>query len=159
MSVQIGYITSWRRAMFLTVVFSIIVFGATATLTNAYIGIALIANMISVGALVLCIALFLLVLSDKWDRYSGAGTADIKDGTFIYNDKKRHLKIELKDISKVDMEKITFASSNQASSPMAYRLLIKTSKKKYYIESDRAAGREYNEVDLHNLYIYLQQNI
>ena len=48
---------------------------------------------------------------------------------------------------------------NTAPKILAYKMLIKTDKKKYYIESERAFGREYNEVDLHRLYIYLQENL
>lgn len=157
MKVEIGYITSWRRAIFFVMVLAIMVFGTASTLSAAVIGSGIVSNLIAVGALVLCIALFILVLADKWNRYSGYGTAAIDDGVFTYNDRKRHYKIRLCDISKVDMERITIG--NEGGRVLAYRLLIKTSGRKYYIESERAAGRDYNEVDLHRLYIYLQENI
>jgi len=64
----------------------------------------------------------------------------------------------LSDIKKVDMEKIVMGE-NTAPKILAYKMLIRTDKKKYYIESERAFGREYNEVDLHRLYIYLQENL
>ena len=158
MTVEVGYITSWRRAIFFSLIISIILFGTVSTVCSAYIGIALVCNIISVGVLVICIALFILVLADKGSWYSGKCCGNIDNGVFFYNDKKRHFEIPLKDINKVDIENIYIGNSNAAGKPLAYRLLIQTGKKKYYIESDRAAGREYNEVDLHRLYIYLQEN-
>lgn len=159
MSVEVGYITSWRRAMFFTFIIAIILFGTVSSICSVYVGVPLVSNIISVGVLVLCIAMFILVMADRNNKYTGTGTADIKDGKFIYNDKKRHFEILLSDIKKVDMEKITFVSLNADAAPMAYQMLIQTAKKKYYIESDRAQGRAYNEVDLHRLYIYLQEHM
>ncbi len=157
MTVQVGYIEKWRRAIFFTLILSIALFGLTNTLCNAYVGVQIITNIISVAVLLLCIVLFILVIADKWGRYTGDGTAAIEDGWFIYNDKKRHIKVKLSDIKKVDMEKITVGGTNERV--LAYKMLIKTDKKKYYIESDKADGREYDQVDLHRLYIYLQQNM
>lgn len=157
MKVEIGYITSWRRAIFFTIIISIILFGTASTLLTSYVQIGLIGNLASGGVLVLCIGFFILVLSDKWNRYTDIGTADISDGNFVYNDRKRHYRIPLDIIKKVDIEKITIG--NNINKPIAYRLIIITNKKKKYIESDRAAGRNYNEVDIHKLYIYIQENI
>lgn len=156
MKVEVGYITSWRRAIFITVIFSIIVFGLASTISTSVIGAGIISNMISVGALVLCIGLFILVLADKWHRYEGYGTAAIEDGVFTYNDKKHSFEIKISDMKKVDMENITIG--REGGRILAYRLLIKTDKKKYYIESEHAAGRKYNEVDLYRLYLYINQN-
>ena len=156
MKVEVGYRTSWRRAIFFSVIFSIVLFGVASTVSASCIGAGLVSNVISVGVLVVCIGLFILVLADKWNRYTGTGTATIENGVFSYNDRKRHFDISLDEIKKLDMEEIVMGS--QGSKPIAYRLLIQTGKKKYYIESDRASGRKYNEVDLHRLYIMLQEN-
>lgn len=157
MKVEIGYITSWRRAIFFTLVISIALFGTASTLCTSYMGVGLVSNIVSVGVLVLCIGAFILVLSDRWNRYTGVGTAAIEDGRLVYNDRKRHFSIPIDSIKKVDIEGIIMG--REGSKPIAYRILIRTNKKKYYIESDRAAGREYNEVDLHRLYLYIKENI
>lgn len=156
MKVEVGYITAWRRAIFFTLVLSIILFGTVSSVISAYVGAGIIVNIVSVGVLLICIVLFLLVLGDKWERYSGIGIAEIQDGIFIYDDKKRHFKIKLEDIQKVDIENVKLGENIRTI--LAYRILIQTkNKKKYYIESDRACGREYNEVDIHNLYLYLME--
>ncbi len=159
MTVEVGYITSWRRAIFFSLIGSVILFGTASTLCSAYISIKFLGNIISVGVLVLCIAGFILVLADKNNRYTGKGTGNIENGIFVYSDKKRHFEIPVKDIKKIDMENMYIGSSTAGGKPLSYKLLIKTDKKKYYIESDRASGREYNEVDLHRLYIFLQENV
>ena len=156
MKVEVGYITSWRRAIFFSVIFSVVIFGVASTLCTSYIGQGLVSNIISVGVLVLCIAGFILVLADKGGRYTGTGTAVIEGGKFSYNDKKRHINIDVKDVTKVDIEPIKMGETSKV--PLAFRLVICCGKKKYFIESDRAQGRDYNQVDLHNLYILLQQN-
>ncbi len=161
MKVEVGFITAWRRAIFFTFVGAIILFGVTSTLCQTYIGPGLITNVVTLAVLLVCIVGFILVLADKWGLYSGFGTAVIESGIFIYNDKKRHYNISVGDMVKVDIEKIRISSENSMSanfkSVLAYRILIQTANKKYYIESDRAAGRQYNEVDLYNLYLYLQK--
>lgn len=159
MTVEVGYITSWRRAIFFSLVGAIVLFGLASTICSAYVGITILGNIISVGVLIICIGIFILVIADKNGKYTGKGTGDINDGIFIYSDKKRHYEIALNDIKKVDIETITMGNSGGNGKTVAYRILIKTDKKKYYIESDRAAGREYNEVDLYRLYIYLQENL
>ncbi|GEM_PF-228927 len=159
MTVEVGYITSWRKRVFFTLVFSLVAFGIISTLCTGYIPIKILGNIISIFALFMCIILFVLALADKNDRYAGKGTADIKDDRFVYCDKKRHYEIYLRDIKKVDIENISIGNAGGQGKPIAYRILIQTPKRKYYIESDRARGREYNEVDLYRLYIYLQENI
>jgi len=158
MTVKVGYITRWRRAIFLSVVVSIVLFGFGSTLGGMILGKGIQANMLNVLLLIGCIILVLLVVADKWDWFEGEGTADVSNGRFSYNDKKKHISVKLSDIKKVDMEKIVMGE-NTAPKILAYKMLIRTDKKKYYIESERAFGREYNEVDLHRLYIYLQENL
>ncbi len=158
MTVRVGYITRWRRAIFLSVILGVMLFGFGSSLGIVLFGKGLQANAISVFMLLIGIIIFILVLADKWDWFEGEGTAVITDGKFSYNDKKKHINIMLSDIRKVDMEKIVIGE-NTTPKVLAYKLIIKTDKKKYYIESERALGREYNEVDLHRLYIYLQENL
>ncbi len=158
MTVRVGYITRWRRAIFLALILTVMLFGLGSSLGVVLFGKGLRSNAISVFMLLVGIVIFILVLADKWEWFEGEGTAVISDGKFSYNDKKKHINIMLSDIKKVDMEKIVMGE-NTAPKVLAYKLLIKTDKKKYYIESERALGREYNEVDLHRLYIYLQENL
>ena len=80
MKTTVGYITSWRRMIFWTLVFSIILFGLASTLCTTYIGPGLVSNIISVGVLVICIGLFILVIGDKWNKFTGEGFAVISDG-------------------------------------------------------------------------------
>lgn len=158
MTVRVGYITSWRRAIFFTMVLAIIIFGLGSSLGTVLFGKGIRSNAVSVVMLLLGIIFFILVLADKWEWFEGEGTAVIQDGKFSYNDKKKHININLSDIKKVDMEKIVIGE-NTAPKVLAYKMLIKTNNKKYYIESERAYGREYNEVDLHRLYIFLQETL
>ncbi|MGN0151333.1 MAG: hypothetical protein ACI39Q_02560 [Wujia sp.] len=157
MKVEVGYITRWRRAIFFALIAAVVIFGTVSTLCSGLIGSGLISNVISVGALVLCIGMFILVLSDRWNRYTGFGTASIEDGILTYHDdKKHHFDICLKDITKLDIEEIT--TGREGGKPIAFRILIQTGKKKYYIESDRAGGRAYQDVDIYRLYLYIQEN-
>ena len=87
MKVKVGYITRWRRAIFFTLVGCIVVFGLVSTVCSKLIEAALVSNMVSVVALLLCIIVFVLVLSDKWERFEGEGIAAIEDGTLTYHDK------------------------------------------------------------------------
>lgn len=155
MKTTVGYITSWRRMIFWTLVFSIILFGLASTLCTTYIGPGLVSNIISVGVLVICIGIFILVIGDKWNKFTGEGFAAISDEVLVYNDKKRHFNIKLSDIKKIDIENIKTGS--QSKTVLAYRIVIKTSNKKYYIESDRALGRQMTEMDLYNLYLFLME--
>ncbi len=156
MKVEVGYITAWRRAIFFTFIISIMLFGIVSSLCSVYLT-GIVGKIITVFAILLCIVAFILVLSDKWDRYIGIGIAEIKDGVLIYEDRKRHFKINISDIKKVDMENIKWGENIKTI--LAFRILIQTKKKKYYIESDRACGRQYNEVELHKLYLYIMENI
>lgn len=158
MTVKVGYITKWRKAIFFALVLSIILFGVGSSLGVVFFGRGIRANAISMFMLLLGIVFFILILADKWSWFEGEGTAVISEGRFSYNDKKKHINVNLSDIKKVDMEKIVMGE-NTAPKVLAYKLLIKTDRKKYYIESERAYGREYNEVDLHRLYIYIQENL
>ncbi len=158
MTVKIGYITKWRRAIFFALIIAVLLFGLGSSLGVVLFGKGLRSNAISVFMLLLGIVIFILVLADKWEWFEGEGTAVIADGKFSYNDKKKHINAKLSDIKKVDIEKIVMGETT-APKVLAYKLLIQTDKKKYYIESERAYGREYNEVDLHRLYIYIQENI
>ncbi len=158
MTVRVGYITSWRRAIFFTLVFVIVLFGLGSSLGTVLFGKGIQSNAVGVFLLLIGIVLFLLVFADKWDWFEGEGTAVISEGKFSYNDKKKHINIMLSDIKKVDMEKIVIGE-NTTPKVLGYKLLIKTTKKKYYIESERALGREYNQVDLHRLYLFLQENL
>lgn len=155
MKVKVGYITSWRRAIFFVLIGCIVVFGLASTLCSSLLGPGLLSNIVSVGALVVCLALFILVLSDKWNRYEGEGVAAIEDGEFTYHDRKHHISIALADMKSVDIKPITLGQTSQTV--LAYALLIQTAKRKYTIESERARGQEYNEVDLYRLYIWLQE--
>lgn len=155
MKVKVGYITSWRRAIFFTLILAIILFGTVSTLCTTYLGASILTNIISVGVLVLCIGGFILVLADKMEHYEGIGNAVVEDGHFLYNDKKRHIDLLLSEIKKVDIQNILLG--REGSKPLAYRLLIQTEKRKYYIESERAFGLPYQEVDLHRLYLFLQE--
>lgn len=100
MKVKVGYITRWRRAIFFTLVACIVVFGLVSTVCAKLIEAALVSNMVSVAALLLCIVVFVLVLSDKWERFEGEGIAAIENGEFTYHDKKRHIEIAMDDIKK-----------------------------------------------------------
>lgn len=160
MKVEVGFITAWRRAIFFTAVLCIILFGFSTTICQNIIGKGLISNVVMVFVLMLCIIFFILVLADKWGRYEDIGTAIIDNGKLIYNDKKRHFNIALSDMTKVDIEEVLLSSKNSISSSkkvLAYRILIQVGKKKYYIESDQARGRSYQEVDLYNLYLYINE--
>ena len=158
MTVRVGYITSWRRGIFFSMVFAIIIFGLGSSLGIVLFGKGIQSNALSVISLILGIIFFILILADKWEWFEGEGTAVIQDGKFSYNDKKKHINVDLSDIKKVDMEKIVIGE-NTAPKILAYKMLIQTNRKKYYIESERAYDREYNDVDLHRLYIFLQKNL
>lgn len=158
MTVRVGYITRWRQAIFFTLILDIIIFGLGSSVLKMLLGKGVHTNMLSVFLLIVCIILLLIVIADKWCWFDGEGTGNIEGGIFTYKSKRKSFSVELADIKKVDMEKIVMGETT-STKVLAYKMLIKTSKKKYYIESERAIGREYNEVDLHRLYIYLQENL
>lgn len=156
MKAEIGYITAWRRSIFFVLIFDIMLFGTVSTIASSMIG-GIAANILSVMTLVLCVVFFVLVLSDKMDRYRDIGTAVIEDGTLSYNDRKRHINVRLSDIKKLDIENINMGRYDGPAT--AYRLLIRTDRKKYYIESDRACGRSYDEMGIKDLYLYIAEGI
>ena len=89
MTVKVGYITRWRRAIFLSVVVSIVLFGFGSTLGGMILGKGIQANMLNVLMLMGCIILVLLVVADKWDWFEGEGTADVSNGRFEVIDTTR----------------------------------------------------------------------
>lgn len=123
MKVKVGYITRWRRAIFFTLVACIVVFGLVSTVCAKLIEAALVSNMVSVAALLLCIVVFVLVLSDKWERFEGEGIAAIENGEFTYHDKKRHIEIAMDDIKSVDIKPITLGQTSKTN--LAYLLVIR----------------------------------
>lgn len=157
MKYTVGYITSWRKALFFTFVFSMMIFGIALSVCGSAIGIGMVSNIICIGVMLVCIVLVLLVYFDKWDRYVGEGTAAFDDESFTYNDRKRHISIPLADIKKVDIVPVKLGEGLRT--PIAYSVLIATAKKKYYIESERALGRDYKELDVFNLYLELQKKV
>lgn len=158
MTVKVGYITRWRQAIFGTIVLDILLLGLGNAFSKTIFGVGIRSNIFSVLMLLVVIVFTLLVVADKWCWFEGEGTASIENGEFTYKAKKKQINVKLSDIKKVDIEKIVLGE-NTTPKVLAYKLIIKTNKRKYYIESERAYGREYNEVDLHRLYIYLQENI
>lgn len=157
MKYEIGFITAWRRMIFLSLVFTITIFGTVSSVCSSLISVAIIGNVISVGALVLGVAFVIFVAADKLDRYKDFGTIDFDDSGFVYNDRKRHINLKYSDILKVDIENIMLGQNSKV--PLAYRILIKTKNKKIYIESDRALGRAYTEMDIYKLYLDIQSHI
>ena len=133
----------------------IVVFGLVSTVCAKLIEAALVSNMVSVAALLLCIVVFVLVLSDKWEALRAKESPRLRTGEFTYHDKKRHIEIAMDDIKSVDIKPITLGQTSKTN--LAYLLVIKTNKKKYQIESERARGQAYDEVDLHRLYIWIQE--
>lgn len=156
MKAEVGYITAWRRGIFFSLVGSIILFGLTNTLGAAYLKNPISQNALGVLALLIGIAWVIIVVADPGGHYQGEGNLFVEGDIIRYEDKKRHFKINKKDIKKVDIEPIYIGQNH--SKALAFRILVDIGKKKYYIESDRARGREYNEVDLFKLYICLQEN-
>jgi hypothetical protein len=89
--------------------------------------------------------------------YSGSAfinTATLIDTT-VTNTSISNAVIGVADIKSVDIKPITLGQTSKTN--LAYLLVIKTNKKKYQIESERARGQAYDEVDLHRLYIWIQE--
>ncbi|MBR3599161.1 MAG: hypothetical protein IKL53_04700, partial [Lachnospiraceae bacterium] len=95
MTVKVGYITKWRKAIFFALVLSIILFGVGSSLGVVLFGRGIRANAISMFMLLLGIVFFILILADKWSWFEGEGTAVISEGRFSYNDKKKHINVNL----------------------------------------------------------------
>lgn len=154
MKTQVGFITSWRRWMFFTLVFDIFLFGMISTCASNLVG-GRIGNMIGVMALFGCAILFILVLADKNDRFLDICDANIENGILHYKDKKKEFSVNISDITKLDYKKINMGKYD--GPPTAYQLLIIAGKKKYIIESERAKGRDLEELGIHDLYLYISK--
>lgn len=157
MKAEVGYITSWRRGIFFSLVAAIIFFGITNMVMQANVEVALVRNAVGVFALILGIFFVLFVVADPKGLYEGQGEVSITDEFVEYKDKKRKFKVKRNEVKKVDIKPIYLGQNEMKT--LAYMIIVDTGKKKYYIESDRARGRQYNEVDLYRLYLYLQENI
>ena len=157
MKAEVGHITSWRRGIFFSLVAAIIFFGLTNTIAQTYVETILIRNMIGVFALLIGIVFVLLIVADPKGIYEGQGELEITTEQISYKDKKRSFNLKREDIKSIDIKPVYFGQNEK--SPLAFHIVIDTGKKKYYIESDRAKGRKYDEVDLYKLYLYLQENV
>lgn len=157
MKAEVGYITSWRRGIFISLVAAIIFFGIINTIMQANVEVVLVRNVVGVFALILGIFFVLFVVADPKRLYEGQGEISITDEFVEYKDKKRKFKIKRNEVKKIDIKPIYLGQNEMKT--LAYMIVVDTGKKKYYIESDRARGRQYNEVDLYRLYLYLQENI
>lgn len=156
MKYKVGYITAWRKAFFGIIILFLMVFGIIATVAPTVIGVTVVSNMLCVVAFIGGIILCLIVYADRGEKFAGFGIADFSEDELSYSDKKRHFNVKYSDIKKLDIEEIVII---QNTGPFAYRILIKTDRKTFYIESDRASGRSYNDTDIYNLYLELQRRI
>ncbi len=157
MKAEVGYITSWRRGIFFSFVAAIIFFGLVSTITQAYVETVLIRNIVGVFALLVGIVFVFLIVADPKGIYEGQGELEITAERISYKDKKRSFDLKREDIKSIDIKPVYFGQNEKTL--LAFHIVIDTGKKKYYIESDRAKGRKYNEVDLYRLYLYLQENV
>ncbi|MBR4514606.1 MAG: hypothetical protein IKO61_06950 [Lachnospiraceae bacterium] len=153
MKVKVGFITAWRRAVFIAVMFGILFVGLGASLGNVFFGKTAIANAIGVLSLFVALIPFALVFADRNDRFTDEGEGRVENGVLFYKDRKRNYEIKLDEIKTMDMKDVKM--SERSKSALCYALTIKTEKKTYIIESDRAAGRSERDVDLYRLYSYL----
>ena len=157
MKAEVGYITAWRRGIFFSLVAAIIFFGLAGTITQAYVETILIRNIVGVFALLVGIVFVILIVADPKGIYEGQGELEITTEQISYEDKKRSFNIKREDIKSIDIKPVYFGQNEK--SILAFHIIIDTGKKKYYIESDRAKGRKYDEVGLYKLYLYLQENV
>lgn len=157
MKAEVGYITAWRRGIFFSLVAAIIFFGLAGTITQAYVETILIRNIVGVFALLVGIVFVILIVADPKGIYEGQGELEITTEQISYKDKKRSFNIKREDIKSIDIKPVYFGQNEK--SILAFHIIIDTGKKKYYIESDRAKGRKYDEVGLYKLYLYLQENV
>lgn len=155
MKVKVGFITSWRRAMFFSLVGFILIFGFARSISTALLGINTVTTIISLAAFFAGAALFIYVTFGAKARFEGEGEISEANGVFRYKDKKRHFDVRMADIKKIDIQPMTFRK--QGGNPLAYEVIIVAGNKKYLIESEFADGLEYNEVSLYKLYIFLQE--
>ena len=157
MKPEVGYTTAWRRGIFFSLVAAIIFFGLAGTITQAYVETILIRNIVGVFALLVGIVFVILIVADPKGIYEGQGELEITTEQISYKDKKRSFNIKREDIKSIDIKPVYFGQNEK--SILAFHIIIDTGKKKYYIESDRAKGRKYDEVGLYKLYLYLQENV
>ena len=157
MKAEVGYITAWRRGIFFSLVAAIIFFGLAGTITQAYVETILIRNIVGVFALLVGIVFVILIVADPKGIYEGQGELEITTEQISYKDKKRSFNIKREDIKSIDIKPVYLGQNEK--SILAFHIIIDTGKKKYYIESDRAKGRKYDEVGLYKLYLYLQENV
>lgn len=157
MKAEVGYITAWRRGIFFSLVAAIIFFGLAGTITQAYVETILIRNIVGVFALLVGIVFVILIVADPKGIYEGQGELEITTEQISYKDKKRSFNIKRENIKSIDIKPVYFGQNEK--SILAFHIIIDTGKKKYYIESDRAKGRRYDEVGLYKLYLYLQENV
>lgn len=157
MKAEVGYITAWRRGIFFSFIAAIIFFGLAGTITQAYVETILIRNIVGVFALLAGIVFVILIVADPKGIYEGQGELEITTEQISYKDKKRSFNLKREDIKTIDIKPVYFGQNEK--SILAFHIIIDTGKKKYYIESDRAKGRRYDEVGLYKLYLYLQENV
>lgn len=157
MKAEVGYITAWRRGIFFSLVAAIIFFGLAGTITQAYVETILIRNIVGVFALLVGIVFVIFIVADPKGIYEGQGELEITTELISYKDKKRNFNLKREDIKSIDIKPVYFGQNEK--SILAFHIIIDTGKKKYYIESDRAKGRKYDEVGLYKLYLYLQENV
>lgn len=155
MKIKVGYITSWRRAIFFSLIGFVLFVGFSRTISTSLLGVNLITNTISLLALLLGGFGFSYVCLGKRQYFEGEGTIKIQDGQVHYNDKKRHFVIMLAEIKKIDIAPITFRKQGQK--PFAYQVIVVSGKKTYYIESEFIKDQSYKQVELYKLYLLLQE--
>ena len=153
MKVRVGFITAWRRAVFFAVMCGILIVGLGASLGNVFFGKTALANAVGVISLFIALVPFAFIFADRNDRFAGEGEGKVENGIFSYKDKKRSFEIRLDDIKTMDMKDVKM--SERSKTALCYALTIKTEKKTYVIESDKASGRSERDVDLYRLYSYL----
>lgn len=155
MKVKVGYITSWRKAIFFALILFLLLFGFARSISFSLIGPGVITNVVSLLAFLVGGVAFAYVCFGGRSRFEGEGQIDIKDGKVSYHDKKRHFDVRLKDIKKIDIQPLMFRK--QGGNTLAYQVIVATNKKTYYIESEFVADQTYDQVDLYKLYLYLQE--
>lgn len=152
---EIGYIKAWRSTIFLVTVFSMIILGISMSVAGSVFGPGIISGMICLGAIFICIILMIITFADKFRLFEGFAEVEYHEEGFRYKDKKKKIEISYSDIKKLDIQPIKFGEGIKYV--IAYRILIEADNKKFYIESDRAGGRTYTEVDIYKLYLELQK--
>lgn len=155
MKVKVGYVTSWRKAVFFSLIGFILFFGFSRTISQSFIGANRITSIISLMAFLIGGIWFVYVCFGSRYKFEGEGILEIKDGQADYRDKKRHFCLPLHAIKKIDILPITF--QKQGGKPLAYQVIVASDKKTYYIESEFVTDQSYDQVDLYKLYLYLQE--